>query len=156
MKKPRKKTGNNTVSPRLPTPTDSPRSLPYCGHWRFRRGLEAQETFFDHLPPAPGVALVIIQHLSPKHKSIMGQILQRHTSLPLREVSDGLEVAPNCVYFNSPDREVAIFNGKLHLMKTGPARWCGCPSITFSGPWRRTWGNGPIASSCPAPAAMEP
>jgi two-component system CheB/CheR fusion protein len=80
-------------------------------------GLEALETFFDHLPPAPGMAIVIIQHLSPKHKSIMGQILQRHTSLPVTEVADGLEVAPDTVYFNSPGREVAIFNGKLHLLE---------------------------------------
>ncbi len=80
-------------------------------------GLEALETFFDHLPASPGVAIIIIQHLSPTHKSIMGQILQRHTSLPVTQVKDGLEVAPNCVYFNAPDREVAIFNGKLHLME---------------------------------------
>ncbi|TSA13104.1 MAG: hypothetical protein D4R73_01320 [Deltaproteobacteria bacterium] len=113
-----KKTGNNAVSRETPDangPAKKP--FPIVGIGASAGGLEALETFFDHLPPAPGMAIVIIQHLSPKHKSIMGQILQRHTSLPVTEVADGLEVAPDTVYFNSPGREVAIFNGKLHLME---------------------------------------
>ena len=118
MKKPRKKTGNNTVSPKTPDANGpAKKSFPIVGIGASAGGLEALETFIDHLPASPGVAIVIIQHLSPKHKSIMGQILQRHTSLPVQEVADGLEVAPNCIYFNAPDREVAIFNGKLHLME---------------------------------------
>jgi two-component system, chemotaxis family, CheB/CheR fusion protein len=117
MKKP-KKTGNNAVPPEIPD-AQGPgmKSFPIVGIGASAGGLEALETFFDHLPPAPGMALVIIQHLSPKYKSIMGQILQRHTNLPVQEVADGLEVMPDTVYFNSPDREVAIFNGKLHLIE---------------------------------------
>ena len=118
MKKPKKKTGNYAVSPKTPDANGpAKKSFPIVGIGASAGGLEALETFIDHLPASPGVAIVIIQHLSPKHKSIMGQILQRHTSLPVTEVADGLEVAPNCVYFNAPDREVAIFNGKLHLME---------------------------------------
>jgi two-component system CheB/CheR fusion protein len=118
MKKPRKETKNNAASPETPDANGpAKKSFPIVGIGASAGGLEALETFFDHLPPAPGMAIVIIQHLSPKHKSIMGQILQRHTSLPVTEVADGLEVAPDTVYFNSPGREVAIFNGKLHLME---------------------------------------
>src|SRR5659263_398126 len=118
MKKPRKETKNNAASPKTPDANGpTKKSFPIVGIGASAGGLEALETFCDHLPPAPGMAIVIIQHLSPKHKSIMGQILQRHTSLPVTEVADGLEVAPNTVYFNSPNREVAIFNGKLHLME---------------------------------------
>ena len=118
MKKPRKETGNNAAPPETPDANGpAKKSFPIVGIGASAGGLEALETFFDHLPPAPGMALVVIQHLSPKHKSIMGQILQRHTSLPVQEVADGLEVAPDTVYFNSPGREVAIFNGKLHLVE---------------------------------------
>lgn len=117
MKKP-KKNGNNAASPGTPDANGpSKKSFPIVGIGASAGGLEALETFFDHLPSAPGLALVIIQHLSPKHKSIMGQILQRHTTLPVLEVADGLEVAPDTVYFNLPDREVAIFNGKFHLLE---------------------------------------
>jgi len=118
MKKPRKETGSSTVSPKVPNANEpAKKSFPIVGIGASAGGLEALETFIDHLPASPGVAIVIIQHLSPKHKSIMGQILQRHTSLPVTEVADGLEVAPNYIYLNAPDREVAIFNGKLHLME---------------------------------------
>ena len=118
MKEPRKKTGNNTVPIKTPKANGpSKKSFSIVGIGASAGGLEALETFIDHLPASPGAAIVIIQHLSPKHKSLLGQILQRHTSLPVQEVTDGLEVAPNTVYFNAPDREVAIFNGKLHLME---------------------------------------
>ena len=113
-----KKTGNNALSPETPDANrPGKKSFPIVGIGASAGGLEALETFFDHLPPAPGMALVIIQHLSSKHKSIMGQILQRHTILPVQKVEDGLEVSPDTVYFNPPDREVAIFNGRLHLME---------------------------------------
>jgi len=118
MKKPRKETKNNAASPETPDANGpAKKSFPIVGIGASAGGLAALEAFCDHLPPAPGMAIVIIQHLSPKHKSIMGEILQRHTSLPVTEVADGLEVAPNTVYFNVPNREVAIFNGKLHLME---------------------------------------
>jgi two-component system CheB/CheR fusion protein len=118
MKRPQKKTAPDAVSPKTPDANGpAKKSFPIVGIGASAGGLEALETFFDHLPASPGVALIIIQHLSPTHKSIMGQILQRHTSLPVTQVKDGLEIAPNCVYFNAPDREVAIFNGKLHLME---------------------------------------
>jgi two-component system CheB/CheR fusion protein len=112
------KAGDNAVSPKTPGANGTgKKSFPIVGIGASAGGLEALETFFDRMPPAPGLALVIIQHLSPKHKSIMGQILQRHTVLPVQQVEDGLEVEPNRVYFNSPDREVAIFNGKFHLVE---------------------------------------
>jgi two-component system, chemotaxis family, CheB/CheR fusion protein len=116
MKPPEQGTTDNRESPGTPDATPlAKQAFPVVGIGASAGGLEALESFFDHLPAAPGLALVIIQHLSPKHKSIMGQILQRHTSLPVRDVEDGLEVAPDTVYFNSPDREVAIFNGKFQL-----------------------------------------
>ncbi|MCB0223520.1 MAG: hypothetical protein KDI02_07525, partial [Anaerolineae bacterium] len=34
-------------------------------------GLEALESFFNHMPPDTGLAFVIVQHLSPDFKSMM-------------------------------------------------------------------------------------
>jgi two-component system, chemotaxis family, CheB/CheR fusion protein len=69
------------------------------------------------MPPQAGMAFVIIQHLSPKHKSILGEILKKDTQMKVMEVQDGMAVESDCVYFNPPDKEVAIFNGILHLME---------------------------------------
>ncbi len=34
-------------------------------------GLEAFTSFFAHLPPDSGMAFVLVQHLSPDHKSLL-------------------------------------------------------------------------------------
>jgi two-component system CheB/CheR fusion protein len=74
------------------------------------------------MPPDSGMAFVIIQHLSPKHKSIMASLLAKHTQMAVCEIQDATQLEPNCVYLNPPDKNVAIFNQVLHLMepvKTG-------------------------------------
>jgi two-component system CheB/CheR fusion protein len=55
--------------------------IPLVGLGAPAGGLEALETFFLHMPPNPGMAFVIIQHLSPKHKSILREILKRDTQV---------------------------------------------------------------------------
>lgn len=85
-------------------------------------GLETLEAFFSKMPPDVNISFVIIQHLSPKHKSIMASLLAKHTRMPVREIDDGMTIEPNCVYLNPPDKNVAVFNRTLHLMepiKTG-------------------------------------
>ena len=81
-------------------------------------GLETLQTFFSNMPPDCPAAIVIIQHLSPHHKSIMSSLLEKHTSMKVHEIVDGTIVQPNCVYLNPPGKNVAIFNRALHLMDT--------------------------------------
>ncbi len=85
-------------------------------------GLETLEAFFSKMPADSGVAFVIIQHLSPSHKSIMAALLAKHTRMAVREIEDAIPLEPNCVYLNPPDKNVAVFKKVLHLMepvKTG-------------------------------------
>ena len=85
-------------------------------------GLETLEAFFREMPPESGIAFVIIQHMSPRHKSIMASLLAKHTLMAVREIEDATPLEPNCVYLNPPDKNVAVFSKVLHLMepvKTG-------------------------------------
>lgn len=85
-------------------------------------GLETLEILFRNMPREPGLAFVIIQHLSPKHKSIMASLLEKHTQMPVQEIEDATRLEPDCVYLNPPNKNVAVFNRVLHLMepvKTG-------------------------------------
>jgi two-component system CheB/CheR fusion protein len=85
-------------------------------------GLETLEAFFHKMPADSGMAFVIIQHLSPKHKSIMASLLAKHTQMTVCEIQDATQLEPNCVYLNPPNKNVAIFSQVLHLMepvKTG-------------------------------------
>ncbi|MEP6685958.1 MAG: chemotaxis protein CheB, partial [Verrucomicrobiota bacterium] len=87
-------------------------------------GLEALESFFDAMPSDSGMAFVVIQHLSPTHKSMMPELLSRHTPMPVCQAEDGARAEPNHVYLIPPKKCLTIFKGKLLLTewdsKAGP------------------------------------
>ena len=58
-------------------------------------GLEPLERLFAAMPPNPGMAFVVLQHLSPDFESRMDELLGRQTTLPIHRVTDGIEVEPN-------------------------------------------------------------
>ncbi|MEO5767886.1 MAG: chemotaxis protein CheB, partial [Polyangia bacterium] len=82
-------------------------------------GLNALERFFDHLPKDTGMAFVVIQHLSPDFKSLMDELLARHTDLPIHPVEDGMPVEPNNIYLIPPRKEMIISDGLLLLSDRG-------------------------------------
>ncbi|MDM8543483.1 CheR family methyltransferase [Desulfococcaceae bacterium HSG9] len=97
-------------------------SFPIVGIGASAGGLEALEAFFSHTPSDSGIAFVIIQHLSPKHKSIMGSLLSKYTEMEVLDQKDGMKIQPDKVYLNPPNKNVVIINGTLQLMtpvKTG-------------------------------------
>ncbi len=80
-------------------------------------GLEALEAFFDHCPENTGIAYVIVQHLSPDYKSLMTELLSRHTNMEVNEARDGVVVEPNHIYLIPGNKNLTISNGKLVLSK---------------------------------------
>ena len=96
-------------------------------------GLEPLELFFRSLPKAlpQDLAFVIIQHLSPQHKSIIGEILKKDTDLPIREIQDGMQVEPHTIYFNPPDKEVGLYQGVFQLMEPSRGRHTRMPIDYF-------------------------
>jgi two-component system CheB/CheR fusion protein len=78
-------------------------------------GLEAIERFFDNLPKETGLAFVIIQHLSPDFKSMMDELLARHTQLPIHLVENGIPVEADHIYLIPPKNEMIISGGRLLL-----------------------------------------
>ncbi|GBC60580.1 chemotaxis protein CheR [Desulfonema ishimotonii] len=105
--------------------TDKPKKtdgFPIVGLGASAGGLEALEIFFSHMPADSGIGFVIIQHLSPKHKSIMGRLLSKSTKMTILDINDGMKVEPDHVYLNPPNKNVVIINGTLQLIepvKTG-------------------------------------
>lgn len=65
-------------------------------------GLDALEKLVAELPPDTGAAFVVIQHLSPDHKSMMASLLARHTSMPVQMVEADTPIEPNHLYLISP------------------------------------------------------
>src|SRR5699024_5859227 len=56
-------------------------------------------------------------HLSAPHKSILPEILQRYTAMPVIQVTDRIEVMPNSVYVIPPSNNLALMDGHLILLK---------------------------------------
>jgi two-component system CheB/CheR fusion protein len=98
-------------SPASPLPTP----LQVVGIGASAGGLDALERFFDNLPGSTGMAFVIVQHLSPDFKSLMDELLARHTKLPIHLVEDGMVVEGGHVYLIPPKKEMIISGGRLLL-----------------------------------------
>src|SRR5438093_10854863 len=73
-------------------------SFPIVGIGASAGGLEAFASLLTHVPADPGVAFVLVQHLDPKHESLLTEILPRSTTMPVSEVTEGVRVKPNQVY----------------------------------------------------------
>lgn len=94
-------------------------------------GLEALEQFFRHVPANSGMAFVLVQHLDPSHVSLLTEILQRATVMPVTEASDEILVEPNHVYVIPPNRDMAIFHRKLQLSVPNEPRGQRLPIDAF-------------------------
>jgi len=94
-------------------------------------GLEAFKGFFVNMPPDSGMAFVLIQHLAPEKKSILAELLRRHTSMEVLEAEDGMDVQPNRVYVIPPDSTLTLKDGRLHLEKPAPVRGQRWPVDAF-------------------------
>ena len=74
-------------------------------------GLDALQRFLAQLPADFGFALVFIQHLSSKHKSLLSELLiARRPSLVIQQITDGLKIQPGRLYLAPPGREVRLRN----------------------------------------------
>lgn len=129
-----KKPSKSSPMPAQPPPIASENTVsafPIVGIGASAGGLEAFEQFFRHTPAASGMAFVLVPHLDPSHASLLTEILQRTTTMPVVEVLDQIPVAPNCVYIIPPNRELAIFHGSLQLTMPGQPRGQRMPIDAF-------------------------
>ncbi|BAY75589.1 signal transduction histidine hinase [Nostoc linckia NIES-25] len=97
-------------------------SFPIVGMGASAGGLEAFRQLLSNLPNDTGMAFVLIQHLSPDHKSMLSEILSQATQMPVNEVEDGMVVEPNHVYVIPPNKNMAISKGVLKLTPRVKAR----------------------------------
>ena len=89
--------------------------FPIVGIGASAGGLEALELFFNLMPTNTDAAFVVVTHLSPDHASMLTEILQRATQMPVSEAEDKVKVKANCVYIIPPNREMEIYRGFLQV-----------------------------------------
>src|SRR5512138_2886029 len=96
-------------------PTNRERGLTVVGIGASAGGLEALSAFFEALPAQMDMAFVVITHLHPEHESHMGELLQRHTRMPVMHVTERTYVEANHVYVIPPNRALIMTNTHLDI-----------------------------------------
>jgi len=103
------------VSPVLNGSIEKHAGFPIIGMGASAGGLEAFEVFFKNMPPRSGMAFLLVPHLDPGHASLLSEILQRSTKMPVLEAVDQVRVEPDNVYVIPPNRDMSVFHGALQL-----------------------------------------
>ena len=89
--------------------------FPVVGIGASAGGLEALERLFGAIPRDLRAAFIVVQHISPDHKSLMADLLGKHTPMPVREAVDGLFIEPGTVAMVPPRSNLEVEGDQLRL-----------------------------------------
>ena len=78
-------------------------------------GLEALERFFSKTPVDSGGAFVVVMHLARDFKSVLDELLARHTAMSVRPIENDAPLLPNTVYVIQPATEVEVVGKKFRV-----------------------------------------
>ncbi|WP_250474925.1 chemotaxis protein CheB [Caballeronia sp. GAFFF1] len=78
-------------------------------------GVQALLRLFEAAPASPGVAFVVVLHLSPNHASHAHEVIQRVTPLRVRQVNQPVLLEPDTVYVIPPGKFLSMIDGHLRL-----------------------------------------
>ncbi|MEM7507560.1 MAG: chemotaxis protein CheB [Pseudomonadota bacterium] len=92
-------------------------------------GLEAIRELVKNLPGDIGATYVIVQHMSPLHKSLLTTLIDRETHLSVIDITDGVKPAANTIYVTPPNNDVVYRDGVLHLLSPSEEVAAPKPSV---------------------------
>jgi two-component system chemotaxis response regulator CheB len=82
-------------------------------------GLKALSRVLEALPADFPATVVVVQHLDPRHRSLMANILSRRTPLHVKQAEEGERVCPATVYIAPPNRHLLVnSDGTLSLTQS--------------------------------------
>lgn len=89
--------------------------FPVVGIGASAGGLDAFKRLLKAIPENSGMAYILVQHLDPAHESILADLLQRVTTIPVQEIADNMEVAPDHIYIIPSNKLLTATDGILQL-----------------------------------------
>jgi two-component system CheB/CheR fusion protein len=96
-------------------------------------GLAALESFLSAVKPHSGMAYIVVQHLDPTQKTLLTELLQRITAMPVHEAEQGMHIEPDTVYVIPPNTELRVVNECIDLSRPGARRGMRLPiNVLFS------------------------
>ncbi len=94
-------------------------------------GLEALYDFFDNMPDNTNLAFVVIQHLSPNFKSMMDELLSKHTAMSVEVIQGDTKPMPNRIYLIPSGSNITIKNGVIRQVERYPTGVVNLPIDVF-------------------------
>lgn len=94
-------------------------------------GLQALKSFFDHVPNNSLYSYVVVQHLSPDHKSLMRELLGKETNIPIKIINNNDRVESNCVHLIPPGKNLFIEKGIFKLVNKPKGQLLNLPIDLF-------------------------
>ena len=89
--------------------------FPVVGIGASAGGLEACTKLLGALPSDNGMAFILVQHLDPKHESMMVELLAHRTAMTVVQATNGAQIERKHLYIIPPDSYLSVSNGALHL-----------------------------------------
>ena len=83
-------------------------------------GLEAFSRLIGDLPANTGLAYVLVQHLDPRHDSVLAELLGRTTAVPVAQATDGMKIEADHAYVIPPNATMTVADGHLRLVQRAP------------------------------------
>ena len=82
-------------------------------------GLAALNKLLSSLPKDFPAAIAVVQHIAPQHRSLMSEILARHTALQVKQAEKGDYLNSGTVYVAPPDYHLLVnSDGTLDLSQS--------------------------------------
>src|ERR1700730_606857 len=113
------------------TKVQSPNLFPVVGVGASAGGLEAFKRLIKAIPENSGMAYILVQHLEPSHESILPDILQKVTSIPIHEITNNVRVEPNMIYIIPSNKLLTANDGVLQLKPRPPKNEKNMPIDVF-------------------------
>ncbi len=82
-------------------------------------GLEALSDLIRELPDDLGLPYIVVQHLSPTHRSMMVPLLARETRMVVKDAEDGETPLPNVIYVTPTNWNIILKDGVIKLLVPG-------------------------------------
>ena len=81
-------------------------------------GLRALTEVLSSLTADFPASITVVQHLDPRHRSLMADILNRKSRLPIKQAEEGDRMQPGAVFIAPPDRHLLVnVDGMLSLSR---------------------------------------
>jgi two-component system, chemotaxis family, CheB/CheR fusion protein len=105
--------------------------FPVVGVGASAGGLAAFKRLIKAIPENSGIAFILVQHLEPSHDSILSELLQRVTQIPVQEITNDVRVEPNHIYIIPSNKLLTASDGVLQLSPRPPKNVKNMPIDVF-------------------------